>query len=50
MFLRGVLRSFQATYAGRQLTPTDIPPTLAIYLSVKPSSGSVEIVLTKVLP
>jgi predicted AlkP superfamily pyrophosphatase or phosphodiesterase len=35
---------------GRRVAPTDIAPTLAAYLGVKPPSGSVGTVLTEVLP
>lgn len=35
---------------GRRVAPTDIAPTLAAYLGVKPPSGSVGSVLTEVLP
>jgi predicted AlkP superfamily pyrophosphatase or phosphodiesterase len=39
-----------ARIVGRRVAPTDIAPTLAAYLGVKPPSGSVGTVLTEVLP
>jgi predicted AlkP superfamily pyrophosphatase or phosphodiesterase len=39
-----------ARIIGRRVTPTDIAPTLAAYLGIKPPSGSVGSVLTEVLP
>jgi len=39
-----------AQIIGRRVAPTDIAPTLAAYLGVKPPSGSVGTVLTEVLP
>lgn len=39
-----------AQIIGRRVAPTDIAPTLAAYLGVKPPSGSVGSVLTEVLP
>jgi predicted AlkP superfamily pyrophosphatase or phosphodiesterase len=39
-----------ARIIGRRVAPTDIAPTLAAYLGVKPPSGSVGAVLTEVLP
>jgi len=39
-----------ARIIGRRVAPTDIAPTLAAYLGVKPPSGSVGTVLTEVLP
>ena len=39
-----------ARIIGRRVAPTDIAPTLAAYLGIKPPSGSVGSVLTEVLP
>ena len=39
-----------AQIIGRRVAPTDIAPTLAAYLGVKPPSGSVGRMLTEVLP
>jgi predicted AlkP superfamily pyrophosphatase or phosphodiesterase len=39
-----------ARIVGRRVAPTDIAPTLAAYLGIKPPSGSVGSVLTEVLP
>jgi predicted AlkP superfamily pyrophosphatase or phosphodiesterase len=43
-------RGVPAQIIGRRVAPTDIAPTLAAYLGVKPPSGSVGSVLTEVLP
>jgi len=39
-----------AQVIGRRVAPTDIAPTIAAYLGVKPPSGSVGHVLTEVMP
>jgi hypothetical protein len=39
-----------AQIIGRRVAPNDIAATLAAYLGVKPPSGSVDSVLTEVLP
>ena len=39
-----------AQIVGRRVAPTDIAPTLAACLGIKPPSGSVGSVLTEVLP